>query len=315
MSVDLSLIIPNNCRSLRDKEDAKRCFYDTIERIVKYFHGRRNFITDITISDEENEEHDLEYSFEIPILNISAIMHAGFWDVWPVANYSSYFYPYAKDMFGKARFWPRDCCFNAALVFGFNEGWICDEFHSWNSELSENTESTFDDWVVYGETVEDSILYELDAMAFADVDYPDYELKYHDDFKECHAVLDVVRKKFPEYEILLIDEPLRDYVLAAKGKELYLLNIETGKSLTELPIDDCNACFNGAGIQVFCGKESAFFNMKGKQLTPFRVGDFSWKWDPRPYRNVEIIVIDKATGEIYQPDGTILNLPCISTNN
>lgn len=57
MSVDLSLIIPNGCRSLRDKEDAKKCFISTIERIVQYFYGRRNFryvtffwitITDLT---------------------------------------------------------------------------------------------------------------------------------------------------------------------------------------------------------------------------------------------------------------------------
>lgn len=317
MSVDLSLIIPNTCRSLLDKEDAKKCFNDTIERIVKYFHGRRNFITEITIAEEENEEHDLEYSFEIPIINISVNMHAGFWDIWPVADYCSYFYPYAKDIFGKPRFWPRDICFNAAMAFGFNEGWICDDNHSWNCELSENTESTFEDWVVYGDTAEDGILYELDVMDFADVDYskhmyPDYHEKYHDDFKECHAVLEVIRKKFPEYEILLINEPLRDYVLAAKGEELYLLNIETGESLTDLPIDDCNARFNGAGIQVFCGKESAFFNQKGQQLTEFRVGDFSWQWDPRPNRGIQQIVIDKATGRIFQPDGTTLDLPCIS---
>lgn len=89
MSVDLSLIIPNTCRSLLDKEDAKKCFNGTIDRIVKYFRGRRNFITEITIAEEENEDHDLEYSFEIPILNISVYMHAGFWDIWPVADYRS----------------------------------------------------------------------------------------------------------------------------------------------------------------------------------------------------------------------------------
>lgn len=39
MSVDLSLIIPNKCRSLRDRDEAKQCFYDTIDHIINLSSG------------------------------------------------------------------------------------------------------------------------------------------------------------------------------------------------------------------------------------------------------------------------------------
>lgn len=202
MSVDLSLIIPNKCRSLRDTDNAKKCFDDTINYIVKHFHGRKQFVTEISIRSNEDDPDDIEYSFGIPFLNITAYMHSGFWDIWPVAGYSQYFFPFNTDMFGKPRTWPREVCFNTLLAFGHTEGWICDEFHSWNCKL-EDFGSTFEDWKAYGENDEDSIIHEFDIMRFADVDprkgiWPDYDRKYHDSYKEYHDVLNAIRSRFPE---------------------------------------------------------------------------------------------------------------------
>lgn len=308
MSVDLSLIIPNKCRSLRDTDNAKKCFDDTINYIVKHFHGRKQFVTEISIRSNEDDPDDIEYSFEIPFLNITAYMHSGFWDIWPVAGYSQYFFPFGTDMFGKPRTWPREVCFNTLLAFGHTEGWICDEFHSWNCKL-EDFGSTFEDWKAYGENDEDSIIHEFDIMRFADVDsqkgiWPDYNRKYHDSYKECHDVLNAIRSRFPEYDILSISNPLPDCALAAKNDELFILNYKTGSCLTGSPIDNCRTDFNGAGIQVFKGEKSAFFNMEGEQLTDFRVGNFSWKWDTRCIYAFGQIIIDEATGRKFLSDGT-----------
>ncbi|MBO4598510.1 MAG: hypothetical protein J5676_11660 [Bacteroidaceae bacterium] len=310
MSIDLSLVIPNKCRSLRDKKDARKCFDDTIEGIVNYFHGRKQFITDIKIYEDESEFGNIEYSFDILLLNITANMYSGFWDIWPVARYSQYFFPCDTDMFGKPRIWPREVCFNTLLAFGQNEGWICDEYHSWNSLLDEE-KTTFEDWKSYGETAEDSKIYEFNVMDFADVDplenrWPEYKKKYHDDFKECHAVLDAVKKRFPQYDILAIGEPFWNTVVAVKDDGMFLLHIETGESFTNYPIDNCRTDFNGAGIQIFRGEESAFFNRTGEQLTDFRVGDFSWKWDNEGGLTgaFKQIVIDEATGKKFFTDGT-----------
>lgn len=308
MSVDLSLIIPNKCRSLRDTDNAKKCFDDTINYIVKHFHGRKQFVTEISIRSNEDDPDDIEYSFGIPFLNITAYMHSGFWDIWPVAGYSQYFFPFGIDMFGKPRTWPREVCFNTLLAFGHTEGWICDEFHSWNCKL-EDFDSTFEDWKAYGKNDEDSIIHEFDIMRFADVDpkkgiWPDYDRKYHDSYKECHDVLNAIRSRFPEYDILSISNPLPNCALAAKNDELFILNDETGSCLTGNPIDNCRTDFNGAGIQVFKGEKSAFFNMEGEQLTDFRVGNFSWKWDTRCIYAFRQIIIDEATGRKFLSDGT-----------
>lgn len=308
MSVDLSLIIPNQCQSLRDTRNAKKCFDDTINRVIKHFHGRKQFVTEISVRTNEDDPDDIEYGFEIPLLNVTAYMHSGFWDIWPVAGYNQYFFPFGTDMFGKPRIWPREVCFNTLLAFGRTSGWICDEFHSWNCKL-EDIDSTFEDWKAYGENYEDSVIHDFDIMKFADVDpkkgiWPDYELKYHDDYRECHAVLNAIRSRFAEYDILSIGSPLQNCAIAAKDDELFILNYETGICLTGSPIDNCRTDFNGAGIQVFKKEESAFFNMEGKQLTDFRRGTFSWEWDrhcPNAFRQ---IIIDNATGKRFHTDGT-----------
>lgn len=152
MSVDLSLIIPNNCQSLRDTQNARKCFDDTIDSVIKHFRGRKQFVTDIIISTNEEDPNYIKYSFEIPLLSITAEMHYGFWDIWPVASYNHYFIPFNTDMLGKPRIWAREVCFNTLLAFGHTEGWICDEFHSWNCGL-DDYDSTFEDWKAYGKTM------------------------------------------------------------------------------------------------------------------------------------------------------------------
>jgi hypothetical protein len=123
-------------------------------------------------------------------------------------------------------------------------------------------------------------------------------------YKECHDVLNAIRSRFPEYDILSISNPLPDCALAAKNDELFILDYKTGSCLTGTPIDNCRADFCGAGIQVFKGEKSAFFNMEGEQLTDFRVGNFSWKWDTRCINALRQIIIDEATGRNFLSDGT-----------
>lgn len=60
MSVDLSLIIPNDCRSLRDLEGAKKYFNDTLNHIFEYFHGHEQFVTDITIRSFKDDPHGIQ---------------------------------------------------------------------------------------------------------------------------------------------------------------------------------------------------------------------------------------------------------------
>lgn len=110
----------------------------------------------------------MAYSFKIPLLNITAFMHSGYWDVWPIPSYKKYFYPFGTDMLGKPRIRAREVCFNALLAFGRSDGWICDDTHSWNCGLDE-LDSTFENWKSYGKNPKDRRIYEFDVMQFADV--------------------------------------------------------------------------------------------------------------------------------------------------
>lgn len=207
------------------------------------------------------------------------------------------------DQFGNPRIWAREICFNTLLAFGEAEGWVCDEYHSWNCEIDQ-VDSTFEDWKDFGYNTEDSIIHEFNLMDFTEYDttaqsWPDYATKYHDTYVEYHTLLKAIRNRFPMYEILLIEYPLRDYGLVAKEDGLFFLNLQTGKMLTDFPIDNCRADFNGAGIQLFKGKESAFFSRTGKQMTDFRVGTFSWTWDIRPDHIHGKIITDHATGKSW----------------
>lgn len=205
ISINLSLIIPNQCHSLHDKAEAGKCFNDTIERITNYLHGHKQVITNCCTIAKPNEYNCIEYSFEIPLLNITANMFAGFWDIWPAARYSQYFYPYGKDMLGNPKIWTRDVCFDTLLAFGQHEGWICDECHTWNSCLNFETGS-FESWRAYGKSPDDSRIYEFNIMDFAEVNpktrkYATYQHKIHDEYKEHHDVIKFLRKRFPQYDI------------------------------------------------------------------------------------------------------------------
>ena len=310
MSVDLSLILPNDCHDLRDNAQALETFNKTILRIQEYFSGHEGFVEDVVIynsdapdwSEYYNPDEDAgEYSFELPIINATCHLQQGYWDIWINSRYSHYFWPYAKDLNGNVILWPRHDAFDLARIFGCSEGWICDEYHSWNSSLCEEKEASFKRWCIYGENKQDAKVYEFDLGMFEGrMDRMfNYHSKYHDHFKECHDLLALYECMHPGYKILAIGSPSFNFLLACKGKELYVLNVQTGESLTPFSIDCCHANFNGAGFTVSKGEEKAFFNMEGKQLTDFRQGDFSWRWlgDTQ-------VIIDHASESVFLRDGT-----------
>ena len=77
MSVDLSLIIPNKCRSLRDKNDAKKCFnneYKTepiIDAILRQFDARSIMnLYKIAMDDFTMSSFDSDIRFQTALLSI-----------------------------------------------------------------------------------------------------------------------------------------------------------------------------------------------------------------------------------------------------
>ena len=316
MGVDLSLILPNECYDIWDNALATKVFYKKIAEIAEYFGGRESFVENICIhnsdspdwgrfrTSSEDPEDLLEYSFELPLIHATCLLRQGYWDIWIMSRYSTYFWPYSVDVNGHIRSWPREDAFDVARIFGFSEGWICDEYHSWNSPLDEDPNASFEKWCAYGDSIEDAQVYEFDLSIFKGrmEQVLDYHRKYHDLFSECHALVATLEQKYPGYKILSLNRP-KNWVLAAKGKELYVLEPTTGESLTPFPIDCCHANFNGAGFSVSKGEERAFFNRQGKQLTEFRKGGFRWSW-AEGLGLTTIVIEDEASGRHFLSDGT-----------
>lgn len=316
MSVNLSLILPNECYDIWDNALATKVFYKKIEEIAEYFGGRETFVENICIhnsdspdwgrfrTSSEDPEDLLEYSFELPLIHATCLLRQGYWDIWIMSRYSTYFWPYSVDINGHIRSWPREDAFDVARIFGFSEGWICDEYHSWNSLLDEDPNASFEKWCAYGNSIEDAQVHEFDLSIFKGrmEQVLDYHRKYHDLFSECHALVATLEQKYPDYKILSLNRP-KNWVLAAKGKELYVLDPTTGESLTPFPIDCCHANFNGAGFSVSKGEERAFFNRQGKQLTEFRKGGFRWSWAEGLGLST-IVITDEASGRLFLNDGT-----------
>lgn len=313
MSVDLSVILPNNCQDLHDNAQALDTLHKTISRIKEYFGGREGFVEDIEICNSDSPDWDEDddpkevpgrYSFELPILHATCNLNQGYWDIWAMARYSSYFWPSSKCINGNIRLWAREDAFDIARIFGFAEGWICDEYHSWNSLLDEDKTADFQKWCAYGEDTEDAKVHEffLDMFEGRLERFCDYHSKYHDNFEECHALVAAYEQMYSDYRILTLGRPADGFALVDKGKELYVLNLKTGENLTPFPIDCCHSNFNGAGFTVSRGKKRAFFNRKGKQLTDFREGNFSWKWAGGCC--LRQVIVDHASGRHFLTDGT-----------
>lgn len=320
MSVDLSLILPNDCHNIKDNALAMKVFNDTIRRVIDYFAGQEDFISDIVIrnsdspewrqycdpSDPTDDDYE-EYRFNLPLIHTTCNLRQGYWDIWIHTKYSSYFWPSGFDKNGSIYLWPRTDAFNVARAFGFSEGWICDEYHSWNSLLEEDScSASFEQWCKYGESDEDSCIYEFSLEIFngSTNRLMDYRSKYHDSFAECHALVAKIEEQYPDYKLLSICTPTKAFALATKGKNLYILNVETGESLTPFPIDCCHANFNGVGFSLFKDGKQAFFTAEGRQITDFREGGFSWRWDSSRDGVFDVAITDKATGRRFICDGT-----------
>lgn len=144
MSVDLSLILPNDCHDINDNAQALEVFNKAIARVKEYFGGREGFVEKIKVYNSDSPgwgdyyEPDVdpgEYCFDIPALNVTYNIQQGYWCVEFAHRYSEYFRPRSKDVNGNITVETRNRAFDVARALGFSEGWICDELHSWRSDV------------------------------------------------------------------------------------------------------------------------------------------------------------------------------------
>ena len=245
MGVDLNLILPNDCKDIMDNEYALAFFKDALNRVVAFFGGRREFVTEITIYNSDStgwEEYEVpEYSFTIPLISATYYLKRGYWEVFTGDRYCFYFWPYPGDVDrnGNPYIGARCNCFNAARIMGFSEGWICDYFHSWNCPLGD-VDSDFETWLRYGVDEEDAIVHEYSMSIFGGEfgEYNDYATKYHDSFKECIDLVKSFERDYPEYRVLTIGSPDKEFTLVTDGNNIFMVDADTGMRLSDFPIEE-----------------------------------------------------------------------------
>jgi len=277
MGVDIALLIPLKLRSKRNHIQCVQCLDDTIDQVVHFFHGKRHFTTNRYV-EKENEylldqftpEELTLYSFEVPFLDNSSFdLCNGAWSISNGYRYSSYFYKY-KDGRGRWRSWLREITFDAARILGRKEIWLGGDDLTFTF-IEDDESSSFEAWKEYSDENVPSTIFEFDfanARSFEEKVFPEYEEKYHDSFIECYDLLQEYQNCYPQYEILTI-HPIGGYIIIADGDDIYLMNPDIGKRLTEFPIDGIKE-YNEKSVAIYLGDKYAKFSYKGKQLTKFK---------------------------------------------
>ena len=118
----------------------------------------------------------------------------------------------------------------------------------------------------------------------------DYPQLLFDEYADLYDKLEELKSEFPEYKINLLTEFGNHFIQVEKKDELFLLDIITSEIV---PVGHFTAIINnlnGSEFVLFQDDESALFSSEGKQMTPYRKGEFSFEINYNDFRNEKIII-------------------------
>ncbi|EKC80521.1 hypothetical protein LEA_01295, partial [human gut metagenome] len=82
-------------------------------------------------------------------------------------------------------FWLRDDVYEISKLLGQEEAWYAMEHLTWNGGPTEDLDCTFEDWLDFAIKKNNGIVPEFDSkLIIAQDDSNEYEILYHDDFKD-----------------------------------------------------------------------------------------------------------------------------------
>lgn len=288
MSVYVEAIAPYDFHEVATKEKAITKLNELKNMFVQYY--RMELICHLEIEDYENSEFNFDnrYKLSLSILPLDIELGNGYLLIDGAWNYSKYFYKGEENVS-----WLRCMFYDVLRVLCIEKAYIVDEFHGTNNIYADGKEfgsyaMTFEDW---------KREYDEPAILPQNASWPEIEGIYLDTFDDCKKRLNQLQERFSNLEILTTATICENFLLALESGHPVLVNEKSGKILRFGKIDGINNLFNGAGLQVFKGNKSSFFNNMGKKVTPYRVRAFEWRWGKNPnVYNIE--VFDVKTGEI-----------------
>lgn len=276
MGVDITHIIRHDFHDVRNKKASEAFTRMTIDRLKSKLR-MDNYSIEVY---EEEFDDNFSYAFRLPIYDVEFILRDGFWEI------NSFFHYCQIVMHEGTHFWLRELTFDLARALGQDEAWYAEEFYTWNCANFDINNGSFEEWLSFAKSSLNGHIPEFDRdsiMRQGKVHIPDYEVIYHDSFKECSKLFNDTQQKLGEDVILLGISRIGNTYRCLKNGNVVLLNIDSLKPLLDFPFDKVTHNLNGPEFVVFKDGLSAVFDSEGKQLTEFVSGTFKWEWSQTPH--------------------------------
>lgn len=238
MSVYLFLIVPNQFTDVRNLSASLAELNRIKQKLQNHYK----------ISDRYKIEYEYETEPEYPsfhyMYEIDNISNADFWIHLHNGFIEIGFVKYAQYFLGdEGRSWARDHFFDIVFALGEKQAFVASEFHYHNYCYGSGVgygdpEFDFEYWRKEFPNTQD-----FDASWMITEDFsliPDDDSVFLDRFEDCWERLDVLRRRFPDCEILGISEVNEWYIPVLKEGKFNLIHKETGM---EMPCDDVEAAF------------------------------------------------------------------------
>lgn len=202
----------------------------------------------------------------------------GFWEIETCWGYGSYL---RKEGGPSKRM--RDSFFQIAQDLGCDEGYICSEYATWNSDYLEKC--SFDEWI---QQVKDSFgVYEVTAeLSFNDLGENHLPV-LHDSFDSCKKELEELSKRVDRLGFSMngLYTFGRNFIMVSKGNKVYVMGKETLFLLVEGPIS--YLCDLGSAFEIVSNGTVMLFAYDGQLLFQTDKGHFEWDWaNPEEWNNL-----------------------------
>lgn len=276
MGVDITHIIKHDFHDVKNRKASEAFARRTIDKLKSEFRMDNYSIELYT----EEYDDSFYYAFNLPIYDVEFILRDGFWEI------NSFFHYCQIVMHEGTHFWLRELTFDLARALGQDEAWYAEEFYTWNCANFDINNGSFEEWLSFAKSSLNGHIPEFDRdsiMRQGKVHIPDYEVIYHDSFKECSKLFNDTQQKLGEDVILLGISRIGNTYRCLKNGNVVLLNIDSLKPLLDFPFDKVTHNLNGPEFVVFKDGLSAVFDSEGKQLTEFVSGTFKWEWSQAPH--------------------------------
>lgn len=277
MGVDITHIIRHDFHDVRNRKAAEEFTRHTIEKLQSALRMEKDVIEAVA------NDYDDEFltQFRLPAYDMEFILHDGYWEI------DSYFHYCQIVMHSGDYFWLRERTFDLARALGEEEAWYSDEYHTCNCAEFDIENGTFDEWLTFAEDCFHGQIPEFDMdsiMKQGNVHIPDYEVIYHDSFKECREKFDDIQRRLGDVKLLGLKRVGNAYRCLKDG-QVVLMRVDNLEPLIDIPFERVACGLNGPELVVYKDGKAAVFGPDGKQLTDFVKGTFRWKWaDDYPHR-------------------------------